>query len=65
VCGRRATKPHLATRYVGCWHRLGLAYQSTQTYDPRVYAAVRKGPHLTGLGDPRRLSIRDLEIASS
>ena len=43
ACGRRVRKLYQAGRYFGCRRCHSLTYTSTQTSDPRVYAAVRGG----------------------
>ncbi len=63
ACGRRVRKVYLRGTYFGCRHCHDLAYTSSQESDSRVYAALRRGAHLHGVGDVRGMSVAQLGFA--
>ncbi len=63
ACGRRVRKVYLRGKYFGCRHCHNLAYTSSQESDSRVYAALRRGAHLHGIGDVTGMSVPELGFA--
>ncbi len=63
ACGRRVRKVYLHGTYFGCRHCQNLTYTSSQESDSRVYAALRNGAHLHGVGDVRGMSVAQLGFA--
>lgn len=63
ACGRRVRKVYLHGKYFGCRHCHNLAYTSSQESDSRLYAALRSGAHLHGVGDVRGMSVSQLGFA--
>ena len=59
-CGRRVRKLYLSSKYFGCRHCHNLAYRSSQESDSRVYAALRSGGHLVGIGSIEGMSVAQL-----
>jgi hypothetical protein len=59
-CGRRVRKLYLSGTYFGCRHCHNWAYQSSQESDSRVYAALRSGAHLRGVGDVEGMSVAQM-----
>jgi hypothetical protein len=63
ACGRRVRKLYLSGRYFGCRHCHELTYASSRESDRQVYAAVRRGLHLTGFPTVRGMSVPELGFA--